>query len=118
VAPRVPQRVRQITQTLGIVGIAFLIALALFLLFYFTGHGVLLAFDILALIPLGAIMAFRAFRFAQRNMLRSLRNRLLFIYGLFGVLPPDRSGSLLCRCCTWSQMRFSVLMSDARCLDI
>ncbi|MGI8961096.1 MAG: PP2C family protein-serine/threonine phosphatase [Bryobacteraceae bacterium] len=80
-------RVRQITQTLGIVGIAFLLALALFLLFYFTGHGALLALDILALIPLGAIMAFRAFRFAQRNLLWSLRNRLLFVYGLFGVLP-------------------------------
>ncbi|MGI9071653.1 MAG: PP2C family protein-serine/threonine phosphatase [Bryobacteraceae bacterium] len=85
--PQVPQRLRQITQTLGIVGIAFLIALALFLLFYFTGHNGLLALDILALIPLGAIMAFRAFRFAQRNMLWSLRNRLLFVYGLFGVLP-------------------------------
>ena len=80
-------RVRQITQTLGIVGITFLIALALFLLFYFTGHGVLLALDILVLIPLGAILAFRFFRFAQRNMLWSLRNRLLFVYGLFGVLP-------------------------------
>jgi len=80
-------RVRQIKQTLGTVGITFLITLALSLLFYFTGHGGLLAIDILALIPLGAIMAFRAFRFAQRNLLWSLRNRLLFVYGLFGVLP-------------------------------
>src|SRR5437868_2258654 len=80
-------RVRQITQTLGTVGITFLITLAVALLFYFTGHGGLLAVDILALIPLGAIMAFRSFRFAQRNLLWSLRNRLLFVYGLFGVLP-------------------------------
>src|SRR5436190_6069860 len=80
-------RVRQITQTLGTVGITFLITLAGALVFYFTGHGGLLVIDILALIPLGAIMAFRAFRFAQRNLLWSLRNRLLFVYGLFGVLP-------------------------------
>jgi sigma-B regulation protein RsbU (phosphoserine phosphatase) len=80
-------RIRQITQTLGIVGITFLITLAVALLFYFTGHGGLLAVDILALIPLGAILAFRGFRFAQRNLLWSLRNRLLFVYGLFGVLP-------------------------------
>src|SRR4051812_42650226 len=85
--PRVPQRVRQITHTLGIVGITFLLALVLALLFYFTGHGALLALDIIVLIPLGAILAFRAFRFARRNMLWSLRNRLLFVYGLFGVLP-------------------------------
>jgi hypothetical protein len=56
---------------------------------------VLLAFDILALIPLGAIMAFRAFRFAQRNMLWSPRNRLLFVYGLFGVLAVNRNGCLV-----------------------
>ncbi len=80
-------RVRQITQALGSVGITFLITLAVALLFYFTGHGGLLALDILALIPLAAIMAFRAFRYAKRNLLWSLRNRLLFVYGLFGVLP-------------------------------
>jgi phosphoserine phosphatase RsbU/P len=85
--PRVPQRVRQVTHTLGIVGITFLIALVFALLFYFTGQGALLALDIIVLIPLGAILAFRAFRFAKRNMLWSLRNRLLFVYGLFGVLP-------------------------------
>jgi phosphoserine phosphatase RsbU/P len=80
-------RVRQIVQTLGMVGISFLITLGVGLLFYFTGHGGLLAVDILALIPLGGIMAFRAFRFAKANLLWSLRNRLLFVYGLFGVLP-------------------------------
>ena len=80
-------RVRRITQTLGKIGISFLVTLVLALLFYFTGRGGLLAIDILALIPLGAIMAFRGFRFAKRNFLWSLRNRLLFVYGLFGVLP-------------------------------
>src|SRR5207248_4337328 len=65
----------------------FLITLAVALLLYFSGHPGLLAIDILALIPLGAMMAFRAFRFAQRNLLWSLRNRLLFVYCLFGVLP-------------------------------
>ncbi len=80
-------RVRQAARRLGKTGIAFLIALALALLFYLTGHGGLLALDILALIPLAAIMGFRAFRYAKRNLLWSLRNRLLFVYGLFGVLP-------------------------------
>jgi sigma-B regulation protein RsbU (phosphoserine phosphatase) len=80
-------RVRQVAKTLGTVGISFIITLAVALLFYFTGHGGLLAIDLLALIPLGAIMAFRAFRHAQRQLLWSLRNRLLFVYGLFGVLP-------------------------------
>jgi apolipoprotein N-acyltransferase len=59
--PRLRQRVRQLTHTLGIVGISFLVALALALLFYFTGHGALLALDILALIALGAILAFPRF---------------------------------------------------------
>lgn len=80
-------RVRQIAQALGIVGVTFIITLAVALLFYFTGHGGLLVIDILALFPLGAIMAYRAFRHAKSHLLWSLRNRLLFVYGLFGMLP-------------------------------
>ncbi len=84
---QVMSRVRQVAQALGTVGVTFIITLAAALLFYFTGHGGLLVIDILALIPLAAIMAFRAFRHARSHLLWSLRNRLLFVYGLFGVLP-------------------------------
>ncbi len=37
--------------------------------------------------PFGLILAIRTFRSAHRRLLWSLRNRLLFVYGLFGVLP-------------------------------
>ena len=80
-------RVRQIVQTLGIVGTTFLITLAVSILLYFTGHNGLLVIGILALIPLGAILLFRGFRLVKRRFLWSLRNRLLFVYSLFGVLP-------------------------------
>ncbi len=80
-------RFRQATQHLGKSGIAFLIALALCFLLYFTGPGGLLALDILILIPLFAIVAFRALRYLKRHSLWSLRNRLLVVYGLIGVLP-------------------------------
>ncbi|MGA8029583.1 MAG: SpoIIE family protein phosphatase [Bryobacteraceae bacterium] len=80
-------RVREIAKYFGKVGIAFLIALVLYFVFYFTGHGELLALDVLALIPLLAIVAFRALRYLKRHSLWSVRNRLLFVYGLFGVLP-------------------------------
>ena len=82
--PRVSERLRKITQTLGAVGITFLITLALALLFYFTGQGGLLFIDILVLIPFAIILTVR---YAKRRPLWSLRNRLLFVYGLFGVLP-------------------------------
>lgn len=80
-------RVREAVRHLGKSGIAFLIALALYFLFYFTGHGGLLVLDILILIPLLAIVSFRALRFIKRRSLWSLRNRLLVVYGLIGVLP-------------------------------
>ncbi len=80
-------RVREVARRLGKTGIAFLIALLLCVVFYFTGHGELLALDVLALIPLVAIVGFRALRSLRRNSLWSVRNRLLFVYGLFGVLP-------------------------------
>ncbi len=80
-------RVREAARQLGKSGIAFLIALVLYFLFYFTGQGRLLLLDILALIPLLAVVAFRALRFVKRHSLWSLRNRLLVVYGLIGVLP-------------------------------
>ena len=80
-------RARQVYDRLGKSGIAFLIALALYIVFYLTGQGFLLFLDFIALIPIGFALAFRFFRSARQNALWSLRNRLLFVYGLFGVLP-------------------------------
>ncbi len=80
-------RVRQIAQYLGKSGIAFLIALAFYLLFYFTGQGGLALLCFLALVVVAFILLFRGLRYIQRNSLWSLRNRLLFVYGLIGFLP-------------------------------
>lgn len=80
-------RVGQIAQYLGKSGIAFLIALALYLLFYFTGQGGLALLSFLALAVLAVILLFRGLRYVQRHSLWSLRNRLLFVYGLIGFLP-------------------------------
>ncbi|HEY7307508.1 MAG TPA: SpoIIE family protein phosphatase [Bryobacteraceae bacterium] len=80
-------RVRQVAKFLGKSGIDFLITLALYLVFYFTGHGALALLAFLALIPPGVILVFRGLRYLQRNSLWSVRNRLLFVYGLIGFLP-------------------------------
>ncbi len=66
---------------------AFLVLALLALLFYFAGWQVLLALAIVVLLPLTAFLAFRLMRYVMRNSLWSLRNRLLFVYGLIGVLP-------------------------------
>jgi phosphoserine phosphatase RsbU/P len=80
-------RARQLYNQLGKLGVAFLIAFALFFLFYFTGSGFLLFLDFLALIPIGSILIFRFLRSARKTLLWSLSNRLLTVYVLFGVLP-------------------------------
>ena len=79
--------VRQVVRLLGKSGIAFLLVLALYFAFYFTGHLVSAFLTLFLLVPLGAFVAFRALRFIQRHSLWSVRNRLLFVYGLMGVLP-------------------------------
>jgi sigma-B regulation protein RsbU (phosphoserine phosphatase) len=80
-------RFRPVAQHLGKTGIAFLIALGLYPIFYFFGPTSLLVLDVLALIPLTIWVAIRAGRFLMRHSLWSLRNRLLCAYGLIGVLP-------------------------------
>ncbi len=80
-------RVRQAVRLLGKSGIAFLITLVFYFLFSFTGRDGLAALCILILIPPGAILALRGFRWFRRNFLWSLRDRLLVVYGLIGVLP-------------------------------
>ena len=78
---------RQLVRRLGKSGIAFLLVLALYLAFYFTGRVVLAFLTLFVLFPLGAVLVFRGMRFVQRHSLWSVRNRLLFVYGLIGVLP-------------------------------
>jgi phosphoserine phosphatase RsbU/P len=78
---------QQIFRRLGFSGTAFLVALVLYLVFYFTRQTGLLLLDCCVLLPLGVVLAFRGLRLMQRTALWSLRNRLLFVYCLFGVLP-------------------------------
>jgi sigma-B regulation protein RsbU (phosphoserine phosphatase) len=78
---------RQVVRRLGKSGVSFLVILALYLAFYFTGRVVQAFLTLFVLVPLGAFLTFRALRFIQRHALWSVRNRLLFVYGLIGVLP-------------------------------
>jgi phosphoserine phosphatase RsbU/P len=78
---------RQVLRRLGKSGLAFLLVLALYLAFYLSGRVVLAFLTLFLLVPLGAIITFFALRTIQRHSLWSVRNRLLFVYGLMGVLP-------------------------------
>jgi len=74
-------------KNLGTSGLAFIVFLLLFLLFYALNRVGLTILCGLVLIPLTAIVLFRALRWIQLHALWSVRNRLLFVYGLLGVLP-------------------------------
>jgi sigma-B regulation protein RsbU (phosphoserine phosphatase) len=78
---------RQLLRRLGKSGIAFLLALALYSALYLAGRVVQAFLTLFLLVPLGVIVTFRLLRFVQRHSLWSVRNRLLFVYGLIGVLP-------------------------------
>ncbi|MBV8570914.1 MAG: PP2C family protein-serine/threonine phosphatase [Acidobacteriaceae bacterium] len=80
-------RLRQVAKFLGKSGIDFLITLALYFIFHWTRHGLLALLAWLALIPPAIIILVRVFRYIKRNALWSVRNRLLFAYGLMGILP-------------------------------
>jgi len=80
-------RFSKLRKGLGISGIAFVIFLVLFLLCYFTGKILPAAIIALFLIPLTGIVLFRALRWIQLHSLWSVRNRLLFVYGLMAILP-------------------------------
>ncbi len=80
-------RKEEVKESLGPTGIAFVFALLVFIVCYLTGSNLLLLLDLLALIPLTFITVFRAFRFITKHSLWSLRNRLLFVYALFGFVP-------------------------------
>lgn len=78
---------RQAVQRLGKVGLAFVVGLVLFFLLYFVGQGGLAFLVAIILFPLACILGFRGLRYFRRRGLWSVRNRLLFVYGLVGVLP-------------------------------
>jgi sigma-B regulation protein RsbU (phosphoserine phosphatase) len=79
--------VRQIFERLGISGSVCLVGLAVAVVLYFTGYGLFAFLDLFLLIPFAVRFAFRAARLLKHHSLWSLRNRLLLVYGLFGVLP-------------------------------
>lgn len=72
---------------LGKVEIATAVILLLLLIFYWTDHAGLALLCFCVLVPFIIVLCFRAFRWARQNALWSVRDRLLFVYGLFGVLP-------------------------------
>ena len=78
---------RQSVERFGKSGVAFLILLVLFFVCYFANQTGLLILDFCVLVPLGLFVAIRLFLQVQKRALWSLRNRLLFVYGLFGILP-------------------------------
>jgi phosphoserine phosphatase RsbU/P len=80
-------RVRPVVQRLGKSGIAFVVGLILFVVSYLTDHSLLAFLVALAMIPITLIVLFRGFRYIKRHALWSLRNRLLVVYTLIGVLP-------------------------------
>jgi sigma-B regulation protein RsbU (phosphoserine phosphatase) len=72
----------------GRVGVVFLCALILFLILSLVGSsGVFLTLDSLVLAITGTWLASRALRHTMPHWLWSLRNRLLVVYALIGILP-------------------------------
>ena len=79
---------RKLRERIGRVGIIFAIALLVYVLSSLLPNGTLgKILSFLVLIPTGIILAFRLIRLVARRSLWSLRNRLLFVYVLLGVLP-------------------------------
>jgi sigma-B regulation protein RsbU (phosphoserine phosphatase) len=80
-------RVRPLIQRLGISGVAFVAGLLLFALFFFFNQSLAAFLVAVAMIPLTFIVTFRGFKWGKQHALWSLRNRLLVVYALIGVLP-------------------------------
>src|SRR5208283_670678 len=79
---------RKLRNRIGRVGIIFTIALLVYVLSSLVPNGgVGRLLSLLVLIPTGIILLFRLSRLIARRSLWSLRNRLLFVYVLLGVLP-------------------------------
>lgn len=82
-----PALLRRIRQRLGITGIVTAVLVAFLPWLWFGNHFGWLTLDILLLVPFGFIVAIRFLRFLLRTALWSLRNRLLVVYVLIGILP-------------------------------
>jgi sigma-B regulation protein RsbU (phosphoserine phosphatase) len=79
---------RQLRERIGKVGIVFAIALLVYIISALLPSATVgKIFSTLVLIPTGIILVFRLIRLVARRSLWSLRNRLLFVYVLLGVLP-------------------------------
>jgi sigma-B regulation protein RsbU (phosphoserine phosphatase) len=73
---------------LGRVGLVFVVSVVLFVSLAFLGHSSgLLVLDSILMLVTGAWLAGRGLVFVSRHSLWSLRNRLLVVYALTGVLP-------------------------------
>ena len=78
---------REIQRRLGVSGTIFAIAFPLLLLFLWLGQDSIVALLTVVLLPVSFWLAVRTVRFLRRHSLWSLRNRLLLVYGLLGLLP-------------------------------
>jgi phosphoserine phosphatase RsbU/P len=114
--PPVRPFLRTLGKRLGKAGVDFLITLAFYLYFYLTGHGLLTIICFLALIPPAIILVFRGFRYLRQHSLWSVRNRLLFVYGLFGFVPLFLL-LLLCGLGAWALMSELAIYLASSALD-
>lgn len=78
---------KEIWRRLGVSGTIFIVAFPLLLLFLGLGQNGLALLTALVLLPVSLWLTVRAFRWVKRHSLWSLRNRLLLVYALLGVLP-------------------------------
>jgi sigma-B regulation protein RsbU (phosphoserine phosphatase) len=79
---------RSLYNKVGRAGLVFVVALALFIVLLLTGNaGLFLALDAVVLAVAGIWLAVRSLRHVMNRSLWSLRNRLLVVYALTGVLP-------------------------------
>jgi sigma-B regulation protein RsbU (phosphoserine phosphatase) len=84
----IPELCRRGIQRLGVVGLLFLASLLGFVVLYWTGwSGFSLVIDTVVLCVTGIWVFVRLIRYASRHSLWSLRNRLLTVYALIGILP-------------------------------
>jgi sigma-B regulation protein RsbU (phosphoserine phosphatase) len=84
----IPDLCRRGIQRLGVVGLLFLASLLAFVVLYLTGwSGFSLFIDTVVLCVTGILVFFRSVRYVSQHSLWSLRNRLLTVYALIGILP-------------------------------
>lgn len=79
--------VRNLYSRVGRIGLIFAISVALFIALMLAGNAGFFLLDIIVLAVTGTWLAIRSLRFLMNRSLWSLRNRLLAVYALIGVLP-------------------------------